>query len=192
MKFFMDKLLPGITAGLLIGFAGAIYERVDNHYIGAVLFAIGLIAVLEYKCELFTGQVGYLTKWKPHLATILAANVFGAWIMGMIFPMAGELARLDKTLPEAFVAAFGCGILMFLAVNGAGRVWPLLCVPAFILAGFEHSIADAFYLSSHRAWSTESFVWLLAVAAGNAAGALTIGTLILQHKKNREKSAANQ
>ena len=185
MKFFSNKLLPGLTAGLMIGFAGAIFERVDNRYIGSVLFAIGLLAVLEYKLELYTGQVGYLKKWRPHLATIFVMNVLGAFLMGKLFPMAGELARLDRPLPEAFVAAIGCGVLMFLAVNGSGRIWALMCVPAFILAGFEHSIADAFYLSSHNAWSPEALLWLMVVAAGNAVGALTIGTIVTHHARNK-------
>ncbi len=41
----------------------------------------------------------------------------------------------------------------------------LFCVPAFILCGFEHLIADAFYLANARVFSGEAIVFLLVVAA---------------------------
>ena len=46
-----------------------------------------------------------------------------------------------------------CGVLMYIAVehykegSGAGRfLGIILCVPTFILCGFEHSIANMFYI----------------------------------------------
>jgi formate/nitrite transporter FocA (FNT family) len=50
---------------------------------------------------------------------------------------------------QAFIRAIFCGFLMTTAVKFAreNRWLPLLfAVPVFILAGFYHSIADAFYI----------------------------------------------
>ena len=65
-------------------------------------------------------------------------------------------AKLDDSLLSSFVLAFFCGILMFSAVEGSRRcnekknfiggvfivVMPIM---VFILSGFNHCVADAFY-----------------------------------------------
>ena len=56
--------------------------------------------------------------------------------------------RLAKGPFACFLLAIGCGFIMTTAVNFArkGKVLPLLFgVPFFIMCGFAHSIADAFY-----------------------------------------------
>lgn len=44
-----------------------------------------------------------------------------------------------------------------------------LCVIAFILAGFNHSIADAFYVTTYNGW----FKWIF-VIIGNIIGGLVV------------------
>ncbi len=56
--------------------------------------------------------------------------------------------RLAKGPWACFLLAIGCGFIMTTAVEFArkGKMLPLvLGVPVFILCGFAHSIADAFY-----------------------------------------------
>ena len=59
--------------------------------------------------------------------------------------------RTHYNMWQAFIRAIFCGFLMTTAVKFAreNRWLPLLfAVPVFILAGFYHSIADAFYIQS--------------------------------------------
>ena len=67
----------------------------------------------------------------------------------MVEPASKILAgRLAKGPWACFLLAIGCGFIMTTAVEFArkGKMLPLILgVPVFILCGFAHSIADAFY-----------------------------------------------
>ncbi len=58
-------------------------------------------------------------------------------------------SRLDTSYLQCLLNAIGCGLIMTLIVQG-GRDKNLLLIlfgiPLFILLGFYHSIADAFYM----------------------------------------------
>ncbi len=162
MNFF-DRFRLGfalsILAGIFIGIAGFGYLAVGGIF-GAVLFAFGLIGVVSYKCKLFTGTAGYVTKetW-PDLSWILIGNLIGTFLIGLmskVSPMnlnetAEQIINAKVSLPggHLFVLAIGCGFLMTTAVEFAKKDhWlPLLfAVPMFILCGFPHCIADSFYI----------------------------------------------
>jgi formate/nitrite transporter FocA (FNT family) len=93
--------------------------------------------------------------------------------------------KLDQLqiLPTLFKGV-GCGALIYLAVmfwkteKQIHQIIPvILCVAGFILGGFEHSIACAFYLGSSVTTVAEFFtglLYILIVAVGNAIGSLTI------------------
>ena len=80
-------------------------------------------------------------------------------------------------LPVLFKGVL-CGMLMFIAAdcykNTKSFIATFVCVPVFILAGFEHSIADMFYFCSAGAFSVESLVFILTVLIGNAIGGFLI------------------
>lgn len=162
MNFF-DRFRLGfalsILAGIFIGIAGFGYLAVGGIF-GAVLFAFGLIGVVSYKCKLFTGTAGYVTKetW-PDLSWILVGNLIGTFLVGLmskVSPMnlhevAERIIETKMSIPggHLFVLAIGCGFLMTTAVEFAKKDhWlPLLfAVPMFILCGFPHCIADSFYI----------------------------------------------
>ena len=52
-----------------------------------------------------------------------------------------------------------------------------MCIPAFILSGFEHSIADIFYFASSGMVSGEAFLYLIMIIIGNSIGGLIIPLL---------------
>ena len=92
------------------------------------------------------------------LLTVLFGNIIGclltAWLIAYAQPDCVESAakilagRLAKGPWACFLLAIGCGFIMTTAVEFArkGKVLPMvLGVPVFILCGFAHSIADAFY-----------------------------------------------
>jgi len=127
---------------------------------GAVLFAFGLLTVVHYALRLYTGTAGFIRArgdWGM-LAVVLLGNIVGCWLTALavkyalpdcIEPATNILqGRLAKGSFACFLLAIGCGFIMTTAVNFArqGKMLPLLFgVPLFIMCGFAHSIADAFY-----------------------------------------------
>ena len=150
---------PAILAGICISIGCVVNLRVGG-VAGAVLFAFGLTTVVYYGLKLYTGTAGFIRRqgdWGM-LVVVLLGNIVGclltAWLIDYaqpdcIEPAAKILAgRLAKGPLACFLLAIGCGFIMTTAVEFArkGKVLPLvLGVPVFILCGFAHSIADAFY-----------------------------------------------
>lgn len=56
----MVEIRRSIAAGVCIGIGCIAYLSVDNRYVGAFLFSIGLMAVCVFRLNLFTGKVCYL------------------------------------------------------------------------------------------------------------------------------------
>ena len=98
-------------------------------------------------------------------------------------------AKLTQSFPQTLLRATLCGVLMYLAVT----VWRdrskvvaiLFCVPAFILAGFEHSIADFFYFSAAAEFSGQMWLFTLAALLGNSVGAMLLPLLASVGKGRR-------
>lgn len=151
-----------LWAGILIAIAG--WGFLANPVLGMFLFCVGLIAVVKYRAKLYTGTAGFLTSWKEllPLLLILLGNIIGCLAVASVslfsplaLPEAATkviTARLETGWLGTGFLAIGCGLLMSLAVDYARRNrdfsdWlPLLfAVPAFILCGFPHCVADAFY-----------------------------------------------
>ena len=148
-----------ILAGICISIGCVVNLRVGG-VAGAVLFAFGLTTVVYYGLKLYTGTAGFIRlkgDWSM-LIVVLLGNIVGcllsAWLISYAQPDCIEPAtkilasRLAKGPWACFLLAVGCGFIMTTAVEFArkGKMLPLLLgVPVFILCGFAHSIADAFY-----------------------------------------------
>lgn len=147
-----------ILAGICIGIAGFGYLALGG-VVGAVMFAFGLITVVCYKLKLYTGTAGFIEKGQVGmLLLVLLGNIIGCLMVALlarVSPMDLQVSaqkilegRLNIGPVRAGLLAIGCGFLMTTAVTFARRnQWlPLLfAVPMFILCGFPHCIADAFY-----------------------------------------------
>ena len=147
-----------IMAGICIGIAGFGYLAVGG-IVGAVTFAFGLLAVVHYRLKLYTGTAGFFVKGElAQLCTILAMNIVGCLLVALLARMSPmplqEAAqhilegRLNAGIVQSGVLAIGCGFIMTTAVKWGreGKFLPLLFgVPLFIICGFPHCVADAFY-----------------------------------------------
>ena len=156
---FQKTFTLAILAGICISIGCVVNLRVGG-VAGAVLFAFGLTTVVYYGLKLYTGTAGFIRRqgdWLM-LLTVLFGNIIGclltAWLIAYAQPDCVEPAakiltgRLAKGPWACFLLAIGCGFIMTTAVEFArkGKMLPLvLGVPVFILCGFAHSIADAFY-----------------------------------------------
>ena len=151
LKFIRDTFLLAILAGVCISIGCVVNLRVGG---------VGLTTVVYYGLKLYTGTAGFIRRqgdWTM-LVTVLLGNIVGcllsAWMIAYAQPDCIEPAakimagRVAKGPWACFLLAIGCGFIMTTAVEFArkGKMLPLvLGVPVFILCGFAHSIADAFY-----------------------------------------------
>lgn len=180
------KLLPcavrGVLAGLMISIGGYVYLGCENRVVGAVFFTVGLITITLFGFDLYTGKIGYWRgqsrqeRWQTLLS--LPCNAVGCLIAGLARRPAGAVlalceARLAKAPLTLLVDGIFCGIL--------------ICIPTFILCGFEHSIADIFYFCNARIFSGQAVLVVVLVALGNALGALIIPAARLVYQPKEEQ-----
>ena len=187
----LTTLKKSIIGGFLIGFGGTVYLNMDNKIVAAFLFGLGLFTIINCELNLYTGKIGYLSKenWKEILLTLIG-NFIGTNLFAFLVlqtRLAGKLKetvapavelKLSDNLLSTFILAIFCGILMSIAVgtfkklpNILGTLAVFLCVAVFILAGFEHCVANMFFfaLSSSPA---DYLLTLLIAIAGNSLGGI--------------------
>ena len=186
-QHYAKVLVRAILAGMMIGIGGCVYLGCEVKWVGAILFAVGLFTIFSFRLDLYTGKVGYIfdndRSYVPYLLVVILGNFIGCLILGLMMPLDAAVnlanAKLDnyEFLPVLFKGVL-CGMLMFIAAdcykNTKSFIATFVCVPVFILAGFEHSIADMFYFCSAGAFSVESLVFIITVLIGNAIGGFLI------------------
>ena len=188
--------ISSVFAGILIAIAG--WGFLANPALGMFLFCVGLIGVVKYRVRLYTGTAGFLDSWRDvaPLALILLGNIVGCLLVASVslfsplaLPEAAAgviAARLKVGWLGTGMLAIGCGLLMSFAVDFARKNrdfsdWlPLLfAVPAFILCGFPHCVADAFYccvyllnsIPAGEGWGGASLVaYYISIVLGNFVG----------------------
>ena len=144
-------------AGICIALGGAIFLKIGG-VVGAVMFAFGLLTVVHFKLPLYTGTAGFINykDWNEYsiLTLILIGNIIGCFLLSLLNIQGIDgtpviQARLDAGYFQSLLNAIGCGLIMTLIVQGGREKNQLLIlfgIPVFILLGFYHSIADAFYV----------------------------------------------
>ena len=193
----LKKTLSGIAAGLCISLGGTVFLAAENKTVGAVAFTIGLLSICYYGLSLYTGKVGYL--FEKHdgeafsvLFLGLLGNLIGTAACGLLMrvclPAVAEkaetvcAAKLEKDALTVFLLGCFCGILVYIAVNlyrdKKTVLGILIGIPVFILSGFEHSVADMFYLAAAGQFTLRALVFVLLVIAGNSVGALVFDRLL--------------
>ncbi|MBQ8544172.1 MAG: formate/nitrite transporter family protein [Alistipes sp.] len=185
MKKLYNTFALAVMSGIMIGFGGVVFLMCENRVVGSLLFSFGLLTIVCQGFALYTGRVGYFRQYGwAQMAATLAGNFVGTFIMAKLFALTrlpiGEAVQgivatklADSTL-SVFVLAVGCGAMMYLAVDNyrKSKSWLFVIMPIviFILSGFEHSIANMFYLSLAGAWGWEAIRITIIAILGNALG----------------------
>ena len=81
--------------------------------------------------------------------------------------------------------SFFCGLLVYVAVEGFKNIQNnfgkyvvlVLAIGGFILAGFEHSIANMFYFCLNSSFGLDAFLFLILCVIGNSIGGVFIPLL---------------
>lgn len=102
-----------------------------------------------------------------------------------------EAFTIDSIFENLILSAM-CGILMYVAVDGykknryCGWFVTIFAVAVFIMCGFEHSIADAFYIdaSTFGKYQWHKYFFLFTVIIGNLIGG-QLAALFFVTKRNQ-------
>lgn len=103
------------------------------------------------------------------------------------------IIKISDNYLSIFILSVFCGILMYIAVNNFNKGEDsiikyysiFICVVVFILCGFEHCIANMYYISLAKAWSFKSTISMLFMIFGNSFGAIIMS---LFNNKNKIKA----
>ena len=197
IKENINILIKGIYAGIMIGIGGTIYLSVSNPVIGSIFFAIGLLTICVYKMNLYTGMIGYILdnnlRYLKTLTFTLLGNFIGTIItaylilntrIANISIRAKEISmvKIDDNYISIFILSIFCGILMHIAVNNFKKSEDIIikylsifiCVIVFILCGFEHCIANMYYISLAKMWSLKAILTMIFMIVGNSFGSILI------------------
>ncbi len=190
-RLIRSSILAGIAIGCGgFGFlASGVQSEAYGQLFGAVLFSFGLITVVAYRLALYTGTAGFIKKNElGRLFVILGGNIIGCILMGLIArlsPLAIQDAaqnvlslRLERGPLRCGLLGIPCGFMMTTAVTFARKqhyIPLLLAVPLFIVCGFTHCIADAFYYSCVpfgfiKAHALQTLAVYIGIVLGNLVG----------------------
>ena len=207
MKKYVDYLIKSIFAGIMIGIAGTVYLRVDNNIVGSFLFSIGLLVICMYGMNLYTGKIGYIFinsfNYIYELLVTIIGNFIGAFLVARLvlltrFKGVSEKAleivnlKLNDNLLSIFILSILCGVLMYIAVNNYKKInndigkysCIFMCVMVFILCGFEHSVANMYYISVANLLSLKSLLYILIMILGNSVGSILTALYYNRFYKN--------
>ncbi|MBR6376799.1 MAG: formate/nitrite transporter family protein [Oscillospiraceae bacterium] len=199
----LKSIRSGLAAGILISLGGSVFLACDSRYVGAGLFTVALLCICLRGYALYTGRVGYLPEDHSQAAVsalllCLLGNSIGTvlcgWAIRIALPKLGETAmticsaKLEQSWLQTVLRGLFCGVLMYLAVSiyrDRKTVLAIVfCVPVFILAGFEHSVADIFYFAASGLVSLKAFAFIWLVILGNSLGGVLL-PLITGDRKER-------
>ncbi len=196
----IKTFILSILGGMCISIGGCAFLSSESKTVGAIFFVVGLFAICTFGFNLFTGKVCYALNNKPSylitLVIIWVGNFFGSWLTGMLFGLTrisslSEKAvgmvdtKLNDSLISIFILSVFCNILIFVAVDGfknnpheVGKYLSIFFgVTVFIICGFEHCVANMFYITMAGAWSGNALLFLIVNTIGNAIGGLLIPAL---------------
>ena len=206
-----ENIKKSALSGILISIGGCVLlaaTKAGIMWAGALLFSLGLFAICEYGFNLYTGKVGYIAyhfrdrKYILNVLLILAVNLAVTFLMGCLvsvcLPDIAEAARssyaakLSADPQKWALSSVLCGMLMFIAVDTWKRgrsVGVFLCVPAFIICGFDHSIANSFYNGAalgEQTFSLRNVLFVTTVILGNALGGMLLPLLTRKWRSSAE------
>lgn len=219
---FWYAIMSGVAIGIG-GAAYLMNASMDgSKLVGSLLFCAGLYMVVTLGWHLYTGKVGYAIGQKypsyfNFLVLVWIGNYVGSIIWGVTirYVYNGNQAFLDMAEKVAdgkialshdepfklFVLAILCNFLVVQAVEqfrfnphiGGKYIGIIAGVATFVFLGFEHSVANMFYMAV-AGKTGAGFLNILIVTAGNSVGGLIVpGSKILKEycdAEETEKAAA--
>ena len=191
----MKNLLKGIWAGIMIAIGCAVFLMCNDKIVGSFLFSIGLMSVLVFGFNLYTGKVCDWQNYKKPLSLLTTwfYNLLGAVGLGILLSGHSAMAKSARLLVDTklakpwgvvYIDALLCGVFIGIAVHGyrkfagssGGLLAVVLGVMGFILSGSEHVIADMAYIAIAQSGElSKNLLFVLMVTLGNTVGGAAFG-----------------
>ena len=196
----LNSIMAGVLLSIAAAVYLICYKQLDNKIVGSLLFSFGLLVIILFEFKLFTGMVANLpyTPVKKFwtLPVCFIFNTFGTFLGALCFKGTGlatnssdngliELCKavvegkIANTPGQMFFSAVLCGICITIAVLGcritkekslSGSLIIVLAIMVFILSGFEHSVANMYYIFMAGDWSGSVWMLILMGILGNIVG----------------------
>lgn len=198
----MNYIAKSVAAGILVGIGDIVYMVSGNIYIGAMLFSLALLTIINSNLYLYTGKIGFLFEKtvKPpiwSLAKILCANLLGVCFSFIMFYASNDVHNLIiKIARDKFACSpldlccrgYLCGACMYIAVSNKEEIITVFSIMTFILCGFRHCIADFPFLIFN--FSYVNLFKFIMIILGNSLGAILMRDFCnpKQKKYFKEKS----
>ena len=187
----MKSFIRSIFAGAAIALGGTVFLACSNKIVGAFLFSVGLLTVLIFGFDLFTGKAcnEAFIKAPGKLGLIWLGNFVGAVLFGLMVSTHASLLETAQTVATGkigkpfyviIIDGIICEFCIAIAVRGYAKaegigkyLAVILGVMVFILAGAEHCVADMFYLAAAQTTAViDAFVFLVWATVGNVIGGI--------------------
>ena len=183
-----------------------------SKFLSGVIFSSALIMIVLLGLELFTGNIlvtfRYLERFdiKSFLklwCEVYVGNLFGCLITSALLRLSGlavsiqskldTIATMKCSLPfhEAFIRGIFCNLLVCTAILVAteaktvqGKIFGIMIpITVFIASGYEHSIANMFFITMSNVTIAQFLHNLIPVTLGNIIGGILL-VIFLKRSKN--------
>lgn len=188
MSQYAKLFILSVFAGISISLGALFYLIIPNNYMAAAAFSLGIILVMAFNFKLFTGVIPkqfQLNQTLTENIIVYFGNIAGTWLMSIlaqssskyfqVYTAAEAIISRKTNTPRVLIAAIGCGIIIGFIVNiKIEHLKYILSIPLimiFILLGFEHCIADNFYMLVSNQFQPNI---LLVATMGNIIGGLFV------------------
>lgn len=182
----MSDIKKALYAGVLVGIGDIVYTVSGNVYIGAMLFSLALLTIINSKLNLYTGKIGYYKNYTPpFIMKMLAMNFIGVLLVCCLFFIshAGIDEPILKIARDKFACrpmdlynrGILCGMCMYIAVSNKRQIITIFSIMTFILCGFRHCIADFPFLIMN--FSYMNLLKFIMIVLGNSIGAIVMNFL---------------
>lgn len=197
----IKNYIGGILGGVSISIGCIVSLSVGGGPLGAFLFSIGLLSICVFGYKLYTGAVCSLDKKNfTGILMILYGNLVGIFVMSILTVFAKPDLMIaaqkicESKLHEGWrVIPLGmiCNICIYFATTEFEKTVERVClliisVMVFILAGFEHSIANAFYFCLTDFPVREVAPYLLMNIIGNGVGGVLLYRIVKGYRNGKD------
>ena len=203
----LKKFINSVLAGVSISLGATIYLLCSNKIVGALLFAIGILLVMEFKFLLYTGYVPTKREEQSFLdylvnsTFVFVGNLVGGGLTAGLLaltklrePLYNATVtlcqnKLNDTLLSVFILSIFCGIIIAGIVKATNLkkqiLFVAMMIATFILCGYEHVVANSFYFSfSLKLFTFEGLLFMLVCLCGNFVGGLICSFVKSPEEKN--------
>ena len=220
-------VLLAIGSGLMIGIGATASLLAQSLFdawgkiIGAVLFSLGIYAIVTFEMKLFTGMVADIPKMpRKNLWTLpvcFIGNAIGVALIALVVsvsPIAASTVELGKTIIQnklysdswalaSLSSSILCGMLITLSVwsvnyapkkglsTTVGVMFPIIF---FAFCGFDHSVANMlyFYYLGEISWQVVGYIALSIL--GNIIGGVILPLIVKlrEFSINRKKEKTDE